>query len=413
MATATFRATGDRYIGLLKLIVMRDRVGMRQWKELLAIGFAFLLSLGTGFGVNVGCNKDTASFGERSGENAAGEAIPQEVLKSENDDELLEETSQTVATKPPITISAVGDINFGMDMLPILDAHGYAYPWAYVLELLRSTDMAFANLECTISNRGSPVAGKTFTMRGRPEALPFMRSAGIDVVSQANNHARDYGAIALLDSLAYLDQNGIAHCGAGADYTRAHEPAFLSAKGVRVAFLAYDDIGYSGWYAGLDYPGVANADDTGQLAMDIHSAKKQADLVVVSFHWGIERQYAPDATQRNLAHLAIESGADLVIGHHPHVVQGFEIYRGRLICYSLGNFIFSPGSEAGRYTILVQLTLGVQGFLSASVYPYYISGGRPTPMSGDAAISWLNKVAEISRSLGTSMTITGNTARIP
>jgi poly-gamma-glutamate synthesis protein (capsule biosynthesis protein) len=299
------------------------------------------------------------------------------------------------------TMCAVGDVNLGGDMSPILQASDFGYVWTGVKERLRAASLTFANLECTMSYRGEQVQGKTFTFRGDPAALPSMKDAGVDVVSQANNHARDFGGVALTDSLGYLDSDGIGHCGAGADYSSAHVPAYMNANGLRVAFLAYDDIGYGGWYADVGYPGVCDATDRGQVAADIAGAKQNADLVVVSFHWGTEKKYTPDASQTALAHFAVDQGADMVLGHHPHVAQGFEFYKGKLIANSLGNFVFSPGSTEGHYTILTELSMDSSGLLGAKVYPVYINNGRPGYMGGSDGNAWITQVAGLSQQLGT------------
>lgn len=311
------------------------------------------------------------------------------------------------------SLTAVGDVNLGGDMVPILQANGFGYVWTGVADLLRDSTITFANLECAISYGGEAVPGKTFTFRGPPDGLPPMRDAGVDVVSQANNHCRDYGGAALMDTLGYLDTYGVKHCGAGGDDAAAHAPALMNAGGLRVAFLAYDDIGYAGWPAGAGYPGDASAADSGRIANEVAAAKVHADVVVVSFHWGTERKYTPDQRQVDLAHLAVDSGADIILGHHPHVVQGFEIYRGKLVAYSLGNFVFSPGSAEGHYTILTKLTCDAQGYRSAKIYPVYIENGRPYVVTGAAADSRLGQVAALSNALGTPMTISGGTATIP
>ena len=311
------------------------------------------------------------------------------------------------------TLSAVGDVNLGGDMSPTLATNGFDYPWTLVGDLLRSTTLTFANLECTMSYSGEVVVGKTFTFRGDPAALPYMRDAGVDIVSQANNHSRDYGATSLVDCLGYLDSCDIAHCGAGANDQAAYAPVYLDAEGLRIAFLAYDEIGYYGWYADPGYPGVADATFTSKVEAGIKAARREADLVVVSFHWGTERKYTPDPDQTNFAHSAIDWGADLVLGHHPHVVQGFEFYGGKLIANSLGNFVFNPGSEECRYTVLTQLSLDAAGFVSATIYPVYISNGRPQLMAGEAGNAWINRVAEMSRAMGTTMTVTDGVGHIP
>jgi len=121
----------------------------------------------------------------------------------------------------------------------------------------------------------------------------------------------------------------------------------------------------------------------------------------VSFHWGTEKKYTPDASQTALAHFAVDQGADMVLGHHPHVAQGFEFYKGKLIANSLGNFVFSPGSAEGHYTILTELSMDSSGLLGAKVYPVYISNGRPGYMGGSDGNAWITQVAGLSQQLGT------------
>ncbi len=197
------------------------------------------------------------------------------------------------------------------------------------------------------------------------------------------------------------------------DYAAAHTPAYVSANGLRVAFLAYNDIDWPGWTAGTGYPGVANAADKAGIAADIAAARENSDLVVVSFHWGTEREYTAEGRQRELARFSIDCGADLVLGHHPHVIQGFEVYKGKLIAYSLGNFVFNPGSPQCNYTILTHITLDSGGFRSATIYPAHISNGRPALMGGTEAVVWLRQVAAFSAAMGTPMTVLGDTATIP
>ncbi len=344
-----------------------------------------------------------------------------EVVGPEREFSVVLESDLPVVAERPIyfayrplsacTLACVGDVNLDLDQLDM--GYGYQYPWTGVAGLLQNADLSFANLECAVSYRGSPVPGKGFTFRGSPAALPAMREAGIDVVSHANNHARDYGAEALLDTLHHLDGNGIAHCGSGADLGQARSPAVLAANGLRVAFLAYSDVNYYGWPAGPGYAGVADASDAARIAAEVSAARRGSDLVVVSFHWGVEKEYRPTSRQRYLAHLAVDSGADLVVGHHPHVIQGLELYRGKLIAYSLGNFVFNPGSVQGTYSALLRVSLACGRFCDATIYPVRIVSGRPLLMSGSEASSWLSQIASLSASLGTRMTVHGDTASIP
>ncbi len=313
-------------------------------------------------------------------------------------------------TPAALTVAAMGDVN--LDIRPVREGD-FANPWVGMGSFIAAADLAFANLECAISYRGEPVAGKAFTFRGSPAALPYMKEAGVDVVSQANNHVRDWGTDALMDSFAYLDAAGLARCGAGADWGQAHAAAYLMGNGLKVACLAYNDINWPGWQAGSGYPGVADAAEVGQMQADIVAAKANADLVIVSFHWGTERKYTPDGSQVYYGHAAVDAGADLVLGHHPHVVQGYEIYNGKLIAYSLGNFVFSPGSPECRWTVLSQITVNQAGFCGAVLYPAYIYDCRPELLAGSQADSWLGQVAALCAQMGTPMSVTGGIGYIP
>ncbi len=313
-------------------------------------------------------------------------------------------------TPAALTLAAMGDVN--LDIRPVQEGD-FAYPWASVRGLIEQADLAFANLECSVSYRGEPVQGKEFTFRGNPGALAYVREAGLDVVSQANNHVRDYGGDALMDSFAYLDAAGLAHCGAGADWAQAHAAAYLMGNGLKVAFLAYSDINWPGWQAGSGYPGVADAAEVSQMRADIAAAKRNADLVVVSFHWGTERRNTPDGSQVYYAHAAVDAGADLVLGHHPHVVQGCELYGGKLIAYSLGNFVFSPGSPECRWTIFGQITINQNGFVGATIYPAHIDDCRPELIGDAEADSWLGQVASLCAQMGTPMGVSGGVGHIP
>ena len=149
------------------------------------------------------------------------------------------------------------------------------------------------------------------------------------------------------------------------------------------------------------------------MVADIRAAKQNADLVVVSFHWGTEKNYTPDQAQINYAHLAVDNGADLVLGGHPHVVQGMEIYKGKLVAYSLGNFVFSPGSNEGRYTIILRMQMDSSGFTSAVIYPAYISNGQPVLLGGSEGDRWISQVASMIHAMGTPVTVSGGHATIP
>ena len=304
-----------------------------------------------------------------------------------------------------VTIAGAGDVNFGDGVTPYLSSGGVDYPWEGASAVFTNADLGFVNLECCISSGGTPAPGKAYTFRGPVDSAAGLSHAGVKVVSLANNHSKDFGTGAMLETFEHLKENNVAYCGAGNNAAEAYSAAVLDAHGRKVAFLAFTRVFPEGWQATESSPGCAVTFDHDRVASAIKDAKSKSDFVVASFHWGIELATSPDGDQRELAHLAVDSGADLVLGHHPHVVQGLELYRNRLIAYSLGNFIFSPPREISSKTFAVMAVLGPEGLVQAKIVPMYISACRPVIVSGSAAASWLGTVAGYCRELGTGMTV--------
>ncbi len=307
-----------------------------------------------------------------------------------------------------ITVIAAGDVNFGDGVTPYLTRMGVNWPWENVGDLLSSADIAFVNLECAISSRGAPVAGKEFTFRGPVDSVKGLKTAGVDVVSLANNHSKDYGSVALIDTMRYLASSNIAWCGAGNNLDEAYCPAVIEVRGKSVAFLAFTSIVPAGWPATDSEPGCAITWNKERVLKAIERAKTNHDFVVVSYHWGVELATCPNGDQVSLAQLSIDSGADLVLGHHPHVVQGFQVYKNRLIAYSLGNFIFYPPREISSKTLLLSVLLDRNGVIQAKVLPVQIRSCRPIPMRGEFASSWLSTLKDYSSRLGTDLRITNS-----
>ena len=278
----------------------------------------------------------------------------------------------------PLVLAAAGDVTFGADVASAIASHGPAYPWRSVGPLLRSADLATANLEGTVSRRGSPVPNKSFTFRGPPSSLDAAAGAGgIDVFSVANNHSLDFGPEAFFDTLALARGAGIAVVGGGPDLAAARRPAILTRGGVRVAFLGYSDIDPDGFVAGRGRAGTAPADET-LIASDVRAARRRAELVVVWFHWGIELDRHPDGRQHALAAAALNAGATVVLGAHPHVLQPVaRPARRRLVAWSLGNFVFPPHSPGTDETGVLQVSLDARGVRGYSFRAARIVGVQP------------------------------------
>jgi poly-gamma-glutamate capsule biosynthesis protein CapA/YwtB (metallophosphatase superfamily) len=233
-------------------------------------------------------------------------------------------------------------------------------PFAGFSKILADADLAIGNLECSVANAGTP-EDKRFTFRAEPRTLPIL-AQHFGAVGLANNHSGDFGKAALTETMTHLRENKLPFFGAGANLAAAHEPLMIERNGLHIALLAYDEFKPRSFEAGPDYPGVAWSEDE-QVVFDIHHARELgADLVVPFLHWGWEGEPAPCTRQRELAKEMIDAGADAVIGGHPHVTQGAEIYRGKPIIYSLGNFVFDGFHEdATRTGWLVRLTLNKRG----------------------------------------------------
>lgn len=237
------------------------------------------------------------------------------------------------------SLVAVGDIMLSRGIDFFINKNGdWRYPFLKIVDFLNNADIAFGNLEGPISNKGAD-AGKLYSFRADPRSIEGLLYSGFDVLSLANNHAFDYGSEAFIDTQKILKENGIDYIGGGLTYEEAHAPVIKEVKGTKIAFLAYTNLLPQIFMSKDSSPAVAFSDKN-QIVLDIQNAKSLADIVVVSFHWGDEYQTSHNFYQEDLAHFAIDSGADLIIGHHPHVAQDFEKYKNGYIAYSLGNFVF-------------------------------------------------------------------------
>jgi poly-gamma-glutamate synthesis protein (capsule biosynthesis protein) len=283
-----------------------------------------------------------------------------------------------------VTIAAVGDVMLDRDVGVRIVSEGPRVVFNAVAGLLTEADLAVANLETPISDIGTPQA-KSYTFRSDPASVASLLMGGIDVVSLANNHALDYGPDALLDTVERLRAVGIETAGAGADGASAAAPAIVERNGLRIAFLSWVDTppegpGYSAetWSAGPLTPGV-NWASLDAITAGVQAAREQSDVVIVLLHCGIEWSTVPSDLQRMYAQAAIDAGAALVIGHHPHVLQPVEEYGDGLIAYSLGNFVFDGFWGEGNVSAVLQLTLTREGVESWDMVPVDIVDGLPVP----------------------------------
>jgi len=297
-----------------------------------------------------------------------------------------------------ISLAAVGDVMMSGGAASVINSRGIEYPFIHVLSVLQNADIATCNLEAPFTEDGTPF-DKKFTFRVKPSFAGALEHAGFDVVCLANNHILDFGDGGLASTMAVLDSIGILWCGAGSNRKQAESPAFIKARGIKVAFLAYSLTYPAEFWAGPDSYGTAYPGG-GRIKEHIASARDSSDFVVVQFHWGGELRTAPKPYQRWYAHMAIDAGADAVIGHHPHILQGIEVYRNKVIAYSLGNFVFGSYSRHARTSAILRLRFSGTDVLLAKVIPVsvdnYSVNFSPVILAGsqkDAVISGLNSLS--------------------
>ena len=316
-------------------------------------------------------------------------------------DDLSEQAKEPLKLPTPnaeisITISVVGDCTLGTDenfnyarsLNAYYEKNGPAYFLKNVKSIFESDDLTIANLEGTFTDLKTR-ADKTYAFKGPAEFVKILTSSSIEAVTLANNHSRDYGMQSLTDTRNTLDSAGVIHF--GYDVTKVVE-----VKGIKVGLV--------GIYELIDHTGRAQ-----QVKDNIAKVKSEgADIVIVIFHWGIERDAAPNSHQTMLGRLAIDEGADLVCGHHPHVLQGIETYKGKNIVYSLGNFCFGGNSNpSDKDTMIFQQTFtvtkdGVKDDNVTNVIPCSLSSEKnrnnyqPTPATGSEAERIMKKIKDRS-----------------
>ncbi len=306
---------------------------------------------------------------------------------------------------PPLSLIAVGDILLGDRAKDVLRQRGADYPFEAVLPILERSSIVLGNLEGPLARRSSKQA-RNYTYRMKPAVAPALARARFNVLTLANNHVFDCGRDGLLETLDALSLAGIDVLGAGVHERAAHAPVIREAGPWRIGLLGYY------WHrrcaAEADLPGVA-LDSLRDLRDDIRSLRERVHRVVVTFHWGVPYEREPSAVMRAKARFAVDCGADAVIGHHPHIVQPLEIYRGCPIFYSVGNFTFGSGNSRAE-GLLVGIRFE-QRETVVVVYPLYVKNRdprvhyQPKALRGAAAVRMLRVLAEASGSTGAEFEI--------
>lgn len=285
-----------------------------------------------------------------------------------SDTEMPSEPENVTCTADSVTLSFAGDVYFSELVTQNYDKNGISSVVdSEMLSYMEKADLFILNHEFVFSNRGEAMADKQYTLRNDPKYAKILQELGTDVVSIANNHILDFGQDAFLDTLNTLESAEIAYAGGGRNLNQALSPVTKTINGQTFAIFAATRVSPSyDWYANSKRPGILQTYDASDLNNAIKEADSLYDHIIVYAHWGIEREEIPQDYQRTLAKGYIDAGADLVIGAHPHVLQGFEFYKGIPICYSLGNYLF--GNRTGE-TLLLNAIFDENGELSVELIP--------------------------------------------
>lgn len=296
-----------------------------------------------------------------------------------------------------VTMLAVGDIMLDRDVKKVGLQKGWEHIFEEVAPRIREADLAFANLESPIGDKGHFIN----MFQAPPEAIKGVVYAGFDVVSLANNHALDYHHAGMLETMRLLAEHKIDWVGAGKNIHEARAPLIREINGVKVGFLAYTEMWFVharepiSWEGTEDEPGVAPA-RLDIIVEDVGKLRSKADCVIVTIHWGKEYTHELTPEQKRLARAAVDAGADLVLGHHPHVLQGIEFYGKGVIAYSLGNFVFDLNLPKTWETMMLEFTLSPRGPLDMKVIPAYIFGVQPKILEGSHKDALYRQIRDLS-----------------
>ncbi len=313
-----------------------------------------------------------------------------------------------------VRLIAGGDVMLANWIQRHLTEQGPDYPFKHLNTLLARADVVFANLEAPFGTGGTPFP-KQFNFRVPPRYAETLRAGNINLVSIANNHIMDYGAGVLQETQRVLQSRGIVFAGAGNNLEQARQLAVITVDSFRIGLLAYN----------LTFPQEFWASDTSAgtcfpyeefVFDDIQQAHQQVDFLIVSCHWGQELRDTPKPYQIRFAHQVIRKGADVVLGHHPHVVQGIEVYRGKVIAYSLGNFIFSSYSKTVKHSMLLEFNITSRNQYSMTIHPIHVDNilveFQPRLLTGESRTAFFQYLAEISRELNNGEVVISNDGKL-
>jgi len=287
-------------------------------------------------------------------------------------------TSPPPPPKKALVIHGAGDTNVDPGYIGVSPSN-YDFLLSGMNGLFKQDDLTVVNLECAVSDIGSPVP-KEFNFQGDPDALPYLERDGVDVASMANNHAYDYGPDALVDTRKNIENAGIVAVGGGKDPAEATKAGIVHVKGWTIAIVGFDKVvdPYPEAIAAPGHPGTACGHDVDCMVAATKKAAAMSDLTIVNIHWGVELDTQPRADDVAIANRLVDAGADIIFGGHSHRLQPFDMVKGRPVFYSLGNFVWPALSAASATTEVAEVHVSPSGKFTATTLPVIIeSGGHP------------------------------------
>ncbi|MGL5061623.1 MAG: CapA family protein, partial [Microcoleus sp.] len=291
---------------------------------------------------------------------------------------------------PTVTLMFGGNVNLS-DALA--GSGGSDYQWGFAnMDEYRQADVSMVNLENPLTRSTLGTGKKQLSFKTDPESVKVLQAGGVDLVNLANNHAMDYEEPGLVETINTLDNAGIHHLGAGRNIQEARRPEIIEVKGQRIAYLGYFDTDLNAADSGR---AGTNPRRNNRVAEDIRALKGQVDWIIVNYHWGVELADYPGDWQIDLARFTIDQGADLVVGHHPHVLQGAEIYKDRPIVYSLGNFIFGANARSDYDTAVLKVSLRERS-MKVEFLPVEVKKFQPKVVGGTKGSRIIKHIEQIS-----------------
>lgn len=304
------------------------------------------------------------------------------------------------------TATMVGDMMFGRNVQTVVDHKGYEYLYRYVKPYFLASDYNTGNFENPIITRDESeyeLPEKSIYLHANPDVIPALEAMNFTNVNLANNHLMDYGVAGLTETIDAFAASKVKGIGAGLNKTQSGQIQYQDYNGFVVATIGSTDVGYQ-WGFSTDHQAGANKTRLTDLLPIVKEAKKNSDLVIVHSHWGIEYDSSPTPRQKEIGRALVSAGADIVIGTHSHTLQPVEIYKGKVIFYSLGNFIFDQGWSKTKDTVLAQFKIKDNGSRVLELTPMVIEEASPTPLTGLLAGYEFNRMTKLlTKDLGKSV----------